>query len=501
MVDVLQDGGASVPGTGAFQWVLWAVFVQIVVLAGGWICYKALFPALRFGIKFCSALIMDSNDDPEWEATMRRSREMKDAKKRENEESEKQRQAAKAQEREKRKRKMEIEQKKLDQDHQQFLSEKEAQALSERDEKKRIDKAKREAGVRATREAEEQRTKEWILERKRREQEQLEKTEHDRQRKLGAMKLDADAEKALAGGVETRARSNSKDSDCSTTPDSTRSQEAVNIVLEERLKEDSSSLRKERKSRKESESRGKESSVDTTPTSTRSEHHISMKGVLMRGAAAEGAARGGGEAVGEDAETDSVKAERKMKQESVNNRRGGKKRTVQPRTDGTDSRAAAVSIELPAPRPPAPIAQAQQPPSRQQESTTPRLVPAAPISAPASSSLINQWSRTAGSGLAGSGLDAESDPPFNPSATRTARWSLNAESDPELIPAAYPSRNQWSLNSEDDPIVAPIGSIGRKVAPIGAIGSIGGKPKSSVAPIGGNPIGSIGGNPSAPGRW
>merc|ERR1740130_1744636 len=82
MVDVLQDGGASVPGTGAFQWVLWAVFVQIVVLAGGWICYKALFPALRFGIKFCSALIMDSNDDPEWEATMRRSREMKDAKKR-----------------------------------------------------------------------------------------------------------------------------------------------------------------------------------------------------------------------------------------------------------------------------------------------------------------------------------------------------------------------------------------------------------------------------------
>ena len=57
-------------------------------------------------------------------------------------------------------------------------------------------------------------------------------------------------EKALAGGVETRARSNSKDSDCSTTPDSTRSQEAVNIVLEERLKEDSSSLRKERKSRK-----------------------------------------------------------------------------------------------------------------------------------------------------------------------------------------------------------------------------------------------------------
>merc|ERR1712166_1458129 len=473
MVDVLQDGGASVPGTGAFQWVLWAVFVQIVVLAGGWICYKALFPALRFGIKFCSALIMDSNDDPEWEATMRRSREMKDAKKRENEESEKQRQAAKAQEREKRKRKMEIEQKKLDQDHQQFLSEKEAQALSERDEKKRIDKAKREA--------EEQRTKEWILERKRREQEQLEKTEHDRQRKLGAMKLDADAEKALAGGVETRARSNSKDSDCSTTPDSTRSQEAVNIVLEERLKEDSSSLRKERKSRKESESRGKESSVDTTPTSTRSEHHISMKDVLMRGAAAEGAARGGGEAVGEDAETDIVKAERKMKQESVNNRRGGKKRTVQPRTDGTDSRAAAVSIELPAPRPPAPIAQAQQPPSRQQESTTPRLVPAAPISAPASSSLINQWSRTAGSGLAGSGLDAESDPPFNPSATRTARWSLNAESDPELIPAAAPSRNQWSLNSEDDPIVAPIGSIGRKVAPIGSIGS------KSVAPIGCKP--------------
>ena len=125
MVDVLQDGGASVPGTGAFQWVLWAVFVQIVVLAGGWICYKvpawhnlckmtpalprqALFPALRFGIKFCSALIMDSNDDPEWEATMRRSREMKDAKKRENEESEKQRQAAKAQEREKRKRKVRL---------------------------------------------------------------------------------------------------------------------------------------------------------------------------------------------------------------------------------------------------------------------------------------------------------------------------------------------------------------------------------------------------------
>ena len=86
--------------------------------------------------------------------------------------------------------------------------------------KKRIDKAKREAGVRATREAEEQRTKEWILERKRREQvfqihfagfsdeyrllqEQLEKTEHDRQRKLGAMKQDADAVRLYALEFET----------------------------------------------------------------------------------------------------------------------------------------------------------------------------------------------------------------------------------------------------------------------------------------------------------
>merc|ERR1711865_737696 len=492
MVDVLQDGGASVPGTGAFQWVLWAVFVQIVVLAGGWICYKALFPALRFGIKFCSALIMDSNDDPDWEATMQRSREMKNAKKRENEEREKERQAAKAAEREKRKRKMEIEQKKLDQDHQKFLSEKEAQAMSEREEVKRIARAKKAEGARAEKQAEEQRTQEWITERKRREQEQSERTENNRRQKAGLAPLDADGKNQRVG-AETRARANSKDSSCSSTPESTHSGDTSSL-LEERPKEDTSSetssLRKDRKSRKESDGKSKDSSVDTTPTSTRSEHHISMKDMLMRGGAAEGAARTSGETAAEDDETDSVKAAHK-KHESANNRRGGKKRSgAQSRPDSADHSRAAVSIELPAPRPPAPIVQTQQPASRpesnRQESNTPRLVAAAPISLnPVGAS---KWR-----------LDAESDPPFTGD-TNNKRWSLNAESDPELIPAA-PSRNQWSLNSEDDPIVAPIGSIGRKVAPIGAIGSIGGKPKSSVAPIGGNPIGSIGGNPSAPGRW
>ena len=110
-------------GVSALQWVLWAVFVQIVMLAGGWTCFKvaqlaycsapqpwyawqAVLPALRFCIKFCSALIADSNEDLEWEATMQRSREMKDAKKRDNERREAERQAAKALEREKRKRKV-----------------------------------------------------------------------------------------------------------------------------------------------------------------------------------------------------------------------------------------------------------------------------------------------------------------------------------------------------------------------------------------------------------
>ena len=66
----------------------------------------SVLPGLRFCVKFCSALIADSNEDLEWEATMQRSREMKDAKKRDNERREAERQAAKAIEREKRKRKV-----------------------------------------------------------------------------------------------------------------------------------------------------------------------------------------------------------------------------------------------------------------------------------------------------------------------------------------------------------------------------------------------------------
>lgn len=104
-------------------------------------------------------------------------------------------------------------------------------------------------------------------------------------------------------------------------------------------------------------------------------------------------------------------------------------------------------------------------------------------------------------------LNAEADSPLANGPGK--RWSLNAESDPEFAPSAgnqplaAPPANQWSLsdlrsgsqelNPQGDPMV-PIRS-GRKVAPIGSIGS----KQSHVAPIGsiGKPAGKLMGNS----RW
>jgi hypothetical protein len=108
-------------GLGAPQWLFLAVVVPLVMLASGRTSFKvnrlhsptlslfgaqAVLPWLRFCMEFCSALIMGTNDDPKSEATMQRSREMKDAKKRENEYKERERQVAKAAEKERRKRKV-----------------------------------------------------------------------------------------------------------------------------------------------------------------------------------------------------------------------------------------------------------------------------------------------------------------------------------------------------------------------------------------------------------
>jgi len=442
-------------GASALQWVLWAVFVQIVMLAGGWTCFKAVLPGLRFCVKFCSALIADSNEDLEWEATMQRSREMKDAKKRDNERREAERQAAKAIEREKRKRKMEIEQKKLDQDHQKFLSEKEAQVMSEKEQRKRLEKAKKEAGARAEREADLQRTKEWVTERKRREQEQLEKAE-------GLLDSNDRGKSPARGG---------KESSCATTPDSSASDRHVDELLsndkEKPFKEEG---RKDRRNRKgEHDGRGRDQ-TDGTPSSTRSEHHISVK-----------------EAAREDDEDHASKTKPKHDNSNGNSRRGGKKRAGDQRHNNGNN----VQIELPAPRPPAPIAQPQQPISRvsSQQHQGPAVI-TAPVA-----SMAQPW-------------NADLDPPFNANKNGNHRraWSLNADSDPEFLPnPSQPkqSTSHWSLNPEADPIVGaigqsqPIGSIGRKVAPIGSIGQ-------KTAPIGAAPIGrpiagaKVG---AAPSRW
>merc|ERR1711907_131552 len=336
-------------------------------------------------------------------------------------------------------RKMEIEQQKLDQDHQKFLSEKEA-------------------GARAEKEADEQRTKEWINERKRREQEQLESAE-------GASDNNQRGPSPARGG---------KEGSCATTPDSSASdRHGDEMLLNEKEKHAKEEGRKERRNRKGDHSRDQ---TEVTPSSTKSEHHISVK-------------------EGKDGLKEEDEPKTKSKQEANgNSRRGGKKRNESNQRHNNGNN---VQIELPAPRPPAPIAQPEQAitraPAQQQ---TPAVI-TAPVA-----SMAQPW-------------NADLDPPFNPSGNhrKSDSWSLNADSDPEFKPSSQPKQsNHWSLNPEADPIVGgnslsgaiggsslPIGSIGRKVAPIGSIGQ---KPSAVGQPIG-QPIGasktrSVG---AAPGRW